>query len=668
MEREEAEWMERMRRPSSFSFSMEEFLSSSQIFDDHTTSPTTNRANTPSDVPLDNPADAFDDLLPPVSDAIWKEILARPGMTVESLFEEPGGNIVEIMKLRRYEFPDLITYFTDPDTLYQLINLITLPLEEDQDTANNGCALEILAGTIPEIDSKVVRTPSLMDALFAFWKDSEVQPLLANAVTRVMSSLLSTKEREFVHYMRTKNPTCASDMLAHIHCGAVKTFWVAFVRQNEKAGKSGLTNLNWLVSLGFVEKLIDTFAAAHTATHAMTADIFVEMIDSLGWESPLLQRMVAQTSCSKFFDYLFEPGNTTGARYVPMVYNHLLSTYFKFLQDHPDKKPALDSVVDALPPLIREPLVSMPDIVLYLDKAPGEKMMTDRNRRQHRSFGWIRYALLDTIDLLLSFDFYIVIDTLLYDTVNFFVIAMNLFVDFEHCAFGQRLIYAIFHTAITTQPPEIIIKVIQMANIPAELIGLELQNSDLIAQGDAPLQFIPYVWNIGYLLQSLCCSEVGEEIINYIEKTPGWSEFNQKLLVLKEEELQRIAYLQNVQISVGKLEAPGGLRSSVENFEANRAAFQNQLAGDGPGDLGDEGLGDDGLGGGLDDELQPLGDDNSLRTPELDDGLDGESLDDMLAGLSPDVGEGGTLVDDLDALLGDDPTPANTSLDELLSS
>jgi hypothetical protein len=34
----------------------------------------------------------------------------------------------------------------------------------------------------------------------------------------------------------------------------------------------------------------------------------------------------------------------------------------------------------------------MADIMLYLKTAPDEKTMMDRNRRQHKSFGWIRYG------------------------------------------------------------------------------------------------------------------------------------------------------------------------------------------------------------------------------------------------------------------------------------
>lgn len=116
------------------------------------------------------------------------------------------------------------------------------------------------------------------------------------------------------------------------------------------------------------------------------------------------------------------------------------------------------------------------------------------------------------IDLLLNFEFYIVVDTLLCDHINFFVTAMDLLFSFEHSTFCHRLIYAIFHFCLTTQPADIMLKVsllichsdflqvLQQSNIPMELLGLETQNIDLIAQGEASLQIIPYTRNLGHLL------------------------------------------------------------------------------------------------------------------------------------------------------------------------
>lgn len=41
-----------------------------------------------------------------------------------------------------------------------------------------------------------------------------------------------------------------------------------------------------------------------------------------------------------------------------------------------------------------------------------------------------------------------------------------------------------------------------------ELIGLEQQNVDLVSQGEAPLQIIPYMRNLGYLLMGFVQNEV----------------------------------------------------------------------------------------------------------------------------------------------------------------
>eukprot|EP01127_Copromyxa_protea_P008499 TRINITY_DN1946_c2_g1_i1.p1 TRINITY_DN1946_c2_g1~~TRINITY_DN1946_c2_g1_i1.p1 ORF type:complete len:759 (+),score=215.69 TRINITY_DN1946_c2_g1_i1:256-2277(+) len=556
----------------------------------------------------------------------WKEILSRPGVTVEAFLEE--DRIVDVLKYKRYEYRELLDYFTDVDTITQLIQLITLPIEDGQDVTANAYALEILSSGIPEIDTKIVRTPSLLEGLFAFWKDFEVNHLLANAVAKVMKSVCTAKEKEFVYFMRTKNPDCVGDMIRHISAGGVLTFWGTFIRQNENGGKVGTQNLNWLASTGFIEKLLDTFTGSMFETHSNTADLLMEVIDSSTWESPLMQRLSSQQSCTRMFDYLFEAGNVSGSRYVPRVYNHLLAAYTRYIQEKPEKRLPLDTPLERLPPVIKEPTTAMADIILYLKTAPDEKLMMDRNRRQHRSFGFCRYGLLDMIDLVVSSEYYVVVDTLLY--VNFFAVAMDLLFSFEHSTFCHRLVYAIFHFCLTTQPADIIMKVLTSSNIPMEVISLEQQNADLLAQGDSPLQIIPYARNLGFLLLGYVQSDVGSDIVSLITGTAGWDEYAEKLVALQAADEARRNALSNMEPS------SGGLQSSVDFTQATVSSEGSS---------------------GIDYNPEEEG-------VNFED-IKGENLDDMLADLSGQ--EGSSSVDDIDKLLGGAPPEGEgLSLDDII--
>ncbi|MCL4419763.1 hypothetical protein M1146_06760, partial [Patescibacteria group bacterium] len=89
----------------------------------------------------------------------------------------------------------------------------------------------------------------------------------------------------------------------------------------------------------------------------------------------------------------------------------------------------------------------------------SEKQFYDLAHNLNTVFGYLRLHILDLIDLLLQSDFYIVIDTLMDPSVNFFPVAIQCMKDFPHSTFCHKFVESILQQCFVAQPADIILKV-----------------------------------------------------------------------------------------------------------------------------------------------------------------------------------------------------------------
>jgi hypothetical protein len=89
----------------------------------------------------------------------------------------------------------------------------------------------------------------------------------------------------------------------------------------------------------------------------------------------------------------------------------------------------------------------------------GDTVHIDSLKREKKTFGFTRLNFYEMIELLIRLEYYIVVDTLIDDSVAFFPAACDAFFAYEHSTFNHRSFEAILNLCLQTQPADIILKV-----------------------------------------------------------------------------------------------------------------------------------------------------------------------------------------------------------------
>jgi hypothetical protein len=115
--------------------------------------------------------------------------------------------------------------------------------------------------------------------------------------------------------------------------------------------------------------------------------------------------------------------------------------------------------VDTIHALIKEPVKNFDRLVAKLLIPESQAQIEDLAHNFYYVFGPARLHVLDMVDLLLQSDFYVVIDTLMDATVNFFPASLQCVQDFPHSTFCHKFVESIFQQCFVAQPADIILKV-----------------------------------------------------------------------------------------------------------------------------------------------------------------------------------------------------------------
>jgi len=218
-----------------------------------------------------------------------------------------------------------------------------------------------------------------------------------------------------------------------------------------------------------------------------------------------------------------------------------LRSYNKHLLGLGDSRPALDSALDTLPPVLKEAVSSSAAIVGFMKvgQCPGDTIHYDSLNRELKTFGFTRFYFMDLIELTIKTDFYIVVDTLIDDSVLFFQVAMDAVVAYEHSTFLHQQFEKLLNLCIATQPHDIVHKILVQSNLPLDLIALENENTRITSEGGPQYQYLPVLRSIGRTLQGLLNKTENVQLQDYIELTDGWDAYQQKLVQLSTIEAEQ---------------------------------------------------------------------------------------------------------------------------------
>lgn len=130
-------------------------------------------------------------------------------------------------------------------------------------------AFEILVSEVDEIDREFIHNAELLDPLFDFFKNPKANPLLANLVIKILSSLMNTRlsgvrvdtpsqlTLQILQYLK-QSPGRLEDITSFIHIASVFDFLHRLVInvENEYEGNG---TLEWLADINFHKSLLERY-------------------------------------------------------------------------------------------------------------------------------------------------------------------------------------------------------------------------------------------------------------------------------------------------------------------------------------------------------------------------------------------------------------------------
>eukprot|EP01126_Amoeba_proteus_P059697 TRINITY_DN7821_c0_g1_i2.p1 TRINITY_DN7821_c0_g1~~TRINITY_DN7821_c0_g1_i2.p1 ORF type:complete len:372 (+),score=68.66 TRINITY_DN7821_c0_g1_i2:168-1283(+) len=312
------------------------------------------------------------------------DILKRPSFTLEDLLDED-----DVVVDTRSQKEDLKEFLIKKETLKALIQYISKDAPADSsDTVKfryPAVACEILTAEVVEIDRELVTDSELLHSLFYFFDKENVNPLLANLVLRVISSLMTTRLGTLLDYLKL-HPEFFGNLLNHLNCAAVPDFISRLV--GVEAEYEGKGTLQWLVDNKFVEQLIYRFSPEYVNLQSDLARTVVEIVVSSSESSPLVQRFYVQENVELLLSLVLKEGNEHGFRSGLAVVSQLLRGLSLSSSSIPPdgrdidliqtERPPPDTPLAMLPPVIRQVMATLPKLNRLLESPPVVKHITNQ--------------------------------------------------------------------------------------------------------------------------------------------------------------------------------------------------------------------------------------------------------------------------------------------------
>ncbi|XP_065361645.1 serine/threonine-protein phosphatase 6 regulatory subunit 3 isoform X2 [Calliphora vicina] len=264
-------------------------------------------------------------------------LLESPDTKVEVFLDE--DNIIQECKTLK---KNIVNYFTRPDVIRRLIELITteppedVPLSERFRHAN--VASEILTMGLPSLDEKLLADTDTLNMLYSYLENEPpLNPLLASFFSKTFSMLFTKKSDQdwflyqqtclqLLEYLKTKSSFL--DLICRHFSTPIVPDLIMEMMRNVEGGQLKRSLFEWLNNERLVEKLIEIIGdPEQSEKHVNVADFLCDLIhqgrtmrqDVDNFEpvfegsNPILTNIESATTLLALFNVILQPNAVESA-------------------------------------------------------------------------------------------------------------------------------------------------------------------------------------------------------------------------------------------------------------------------------------------------------------------------------------------------------------------
>ncbi|KAM7357858.1 phosphatase 6 regulatory subunit 1-like protein fmt isoform 2-T5 [Cochliomyia hominivorax] len=264
-------------------------------------------------------------------------LLESPDTKVEVFLDE--DNIIQECKTQK---KNIVNYFTRPDVIRRLIELITTEPPEDVPMSERfrhaNVASEILTMGLPSLDEKLLADTDTLNMLYSYLENEPpLNPLLASFFSKTFSMLFTKKSDQdwflyqqtclkLLEYLKTKSNFL--DLICKHFTIPIVPDLIMEMMRNVEGAQLKRSLFEWLNDERLVEKLIEIIGdPEQSEKHANVADFLCDLIhqgrtmrqDNDSFEpafkgsNPILKNIESATTLLALFNVILEPNAVESA-------------------------------------------------------------------------------------------------------------------------------------------------------------------------------------------------------------------------------------------------------------------------------------------------------------------------------------------------------------------
>eukprot|EP01095_Lingulamoeba_sp_RSL-Kostka_P002096 TRINITY_DN12949_c0_g4_i1.p1 TRINITY_DN12949_c0_g4~~TRINITY_DN12949_c0_g4_i1.p1 ORF type:complete len:616 (+),score=222.89 TRINITY_DN12949_c0_g4_i1:88-1935(+) len=375
-------------------------------------------------------------------------IIETGNFTLEDLLNEN-----EILSELKTQNKGLIEFLILPETLHKLVYYITNKdinednnnnqggnEEDEEDEESNNSAkypylcCEILCSEIWSISEAIFSDETLLDDLFKYLDNEELDPILAAYVSKFAGVLLGRRFADVVKYLQTKDQIIVK-IINHIHISSIMEFLFKIIGSEDQQAELDIQQ--WLCDSNLISSLIDKIniqnkpAVYENASQTLLSIIMISL-QSPGAqfaEPPALLRTLESEECvTKLLENTLKD---------PCLLLQGLPIIVEIIRNN-SVEPINDSPLEDLPAVIRL-VASKFETLLELASVDPNDPTIETTFGVIQPYGRHRMQVLEVFTAMIKARYRFIIETLLFDH-DFFNFAFDLFFKYEWNNFLHNLV------------------------------------------------------------------------------------------------------------------------------------------------------------------------------------------------------------------------------------
>jgi len=387
----------------------------------------------------------------------------------------------------------------------------------------------------------IIENTPVIDEVFAFIEQDELDPLLSSYVSKFLTCLLTKKVAEVITYMKSKG-SIVPLFLKHIDVTILLEVLLKIIIADEHA--ADLQIGQWLCEQKLIPSLIEKFDKANSEViHENASQLLLEIIAATLHNpthmtgSSIVEVLESEQTTQQLFSYAFSDGVKSSSLF------HILPILIELVRRKGSEVYNDYSALEELPAVLRELSERLEDLARVVVPDEAEEALETSAGTLSPPFGFLRLKTLELFAAVVSTRYEALYLRLA--ELGFFTQAVGLFFRYEWNNFLHALVEQIVATVLEEghRNPRLVEAVLGQAKLHEKLAGVGVRHHQLQGRGNFRAGLMGFATQLAGTLLNV--ADLSPAVAKFLQDCPEWAAY-------QEGELKETRALQSTPMGVSK--------------------------------------------------------------------------------------------------------------------